>query len=171
MQKIRQGFTLVELLVVVAIIGVLLGLVSGAVQKTVNVAKEKRCEAEMRTLAAAIETYRHDYNQWPMRSQERAPGTVVYYDSYDSSSPPNYHVFDFLAGDNSDGNPKGKTYLDYNALYMKDDKGKIVTVIRYLNEKYGGDWAKEKVRLVDHKGIPYRVAIDLIYNRVSVTRK
>ncbi|MFH1741960.1 MAG: prepilin-type N-terminal cleavage/methylation domain-containing protein [bacterium] len=61
----RKGFTLIELLIVVAIIGILAAI---AVPNFMNArirASVAKVEADMRTLATALESYRLDNNGYP----------------------------------------------------------------------------------------------------------
>jgi len=64
-KKMKRGFTIVELLVVVAIIGVLLGIVSVAAQGAIRNGWAKRAEAMGRILQQAIATYYAKKGQWP----------------------------------------------------------------------------------------------------------
>lgn len=57
LSKKRNGFTLVELLVVVAIIGVLIGITFPAVQTIRNSARRAVCQNNLRQLALATKTY------------------------------------------------------------------------------------------------------------------
>ena len=60
-----SGFTLIELLIVVAIIGILAAI---AIPNFLNAqvrAKVSRCEADMKTIATALEMYRVDRNAYP----------------------------------------------------------------------------------------------------------
>lgn len=60
------AFTLVELLVVVAIIGILAGLLGSAIMAANKTANKKRADNNAVLLAAAINEYRHDFGKWPL---------------------------------------------------------------------------------------------------------
>lgn len=65
MKRKRSAFTLIELLIVVAIIAILaLIAVPNFLEAQVR-AKTSRVKADMRSIATALEAYRVDYNQYP----------------------------------------------------------------------------------------------------------
>jgi general secretion pathway protein G len=61
----RQGFTLIELLVVIAIIGILASLVLAAAGSVQKKGARSRAESEIAAVAAALESYKADNEDYP----------------------------------------------------------------------------------------------------------
>ena len=65
----EQGFTLVELLVVVAILGLLIGLVAPAMMRQLGSAKHRIAEQSVARLAGILDIYRLDIGSYPSTDQ------------------------------------------------------------------------------------------------------
>jgi prepilin-type N-terminal cleavage/methylation domain-containing protein len=59
------GFTLVEMLVVIAIIGILAAILLPAIQKVLKTAKENRIAQEVSQLHQAVESYKQKFGDYP----------------------------------------------------------------------------------------------------------
>lgn len=65
----QQGFTLIEIMVVVVIISVLIGLVAPNILGRVDEARVTAAEADIGTLEQALEMYRLDNHRYPSTDQ------------------------------------------------------------------------------------------------------
>jgi len=63
-----SAFTLIELLIVIAIIAVLAGLVLGAASSVQKKGARSRAEAEIAAIGAALESYKADNGDYPSNS-------------------------------------------------------------------------------------------------------
>lgn len=63
--EVRKGFTLIELLIVVAIIAILAAIAIPNFLEAQVRAKVSRAKSDMRTIAAALESYAADYSVYP----------------------------------------------------------------------------------------------------------
>jgi len=74
----RSGFTLIEILIVIVIMGLLISLVAPAMFSKVSSSQRKTSMAQMQMLSTALDTYRLDVGTYPedlgeLRKSER-PG-------------------------------------------------------------------------------------------------
>lgn len=80
-RRTRAGFTLVELLVVLALLGLLAGLVGPQVMKHVGTSRTRAATVQIEELAAALDAYHLDMLAYPGETEGLAalvqrPGTV-----------------------------------------------------------------------------------------------
>ncbi len=64
-RTLRHGFTLVEMLVVVAIIGILAGLITAAATVAIKTAKKAVITMEFTQLDQALKAYKDKYGEYP----------------------------------------------------------------------------------------------------------
>lgn len=100
----QSGFTLLELLVVLAILGLLIGLVAPAVLRQLGSAKEKIAHQSIERLGSVLDMYKLDVGSYPTTEQglqsliTRPPGVKRWNGPY-------------LKGDKMPEDPWGRPYL------------------------------------------------------------
>lgn len=129
-----SGFTLVELLIVVAILSLLLGLLTPAILKNLKIAGRTRNTNERALLEGAMMEYWHDKGVWPLPKQDPKESQRGSYSK--SYKDDNYLVIQELLEKSVGGKAGGKDYFD---------PGQFMTT----RKTYGVDPEPEAVRLID----------------------
>lgn len=65
----RDAFTLIELLTVIAIIGILAGIVIGVGRRASESGREARAKVELSAISTALESYKRQYGDYPRTNQ------------------------------------------------------------------------------------------------------
>ena len=103
-----RGFTIIELMVVVAIIGILVGLLSSGVSRSMAKARRTQEAAQIGALKSAFWAYRQEYGRWPCPYPEGGQSTVV----YQFTKP----IFTMMSPVNRVDNPHQIHFLNFNDL-------------------------------------------------------
>ena len=70
----RRGFTLIEMLVVIAIIGILASFLLPALNRTRHMTREKQCVSNLRQVYFALKLYSNEHDGWyPVEPTEHNP--------------------------------------------------------------------------------------------------
>jgi prepilin-type N-terminal cleavage/methylation domain-containing protein len=109
-QKKDKGFTLVELLIVIVILGILATVTVFAVSGITNRGKATACNADKKTLLTAIESYAADNGSYPASLAAIAAGGLLADDGISANwtytfvaGPPESYTLAVAAGEKCDG--------------------------------------------------------------------
>ncbi len=157
-----RGFTLVEMLTVMAVIAVLASLivaVMGVVQRN---AAAKRAESEIATLTAQLENYRADNGEYPRKGKSddldpRLDGNPATGKTAEKYEDANMVLYSALSGDklpdkDPDGKPEDgeKIYFEFKRDMLKTkkdekDPGKIAEV-KFIQDPWGNAYGYSTAR-------------------------
>jgi prepilin-type N-terminal cleavage/methylation domain-containing protein len=137
-RRSRDGFTLIELVVVMAIIIVLAGLILGTANYVQKKGYRSRAEAEIAALSAALENYKADNGVYPSDSDTN--GFDVATTTKSDYDKPSLKLYEYLSGDtNDDRSPDGKAYFPFkpNQVSPVDQTQKVTALRDPFGNPYG----------------------------------
>ena len=116
----QAGFTLVELLVVISIVGLLAGLMTVAIPRAMEAGKKAKVKGELTAIVAAVKAYKQEYGQWPVAKSQMDSVADEYNSWYGppTTESESKDLMKILSGDmtvRKDGqtmNPKGVRFLE-----------------------------------------------------------
>jgi len=146
--RIRQlAFTLIELVVVIAVIVILVGLVLSTVGYVQKKAARSRAETEIAAMSAACESYKADNGVYPNNADTNNldpktsgnPGTTAY-------TQASLWLYKQLSGDSS-GNrtPTAKIYMEFKPkmLFPSGGVGTVTAICDPFGNSYGYSTANQ----------------------------
>lgn len=142
----RSGFTLIEMLVVIGIIGILAGLAVPAATGVMKKAKKVKTSAALKDIQLGIKNYQAEYNRYPLKAGMTTENPIA----LDEGAT----LLKILLGENEQKlNPR-------QIIYIEPPMGKNGT---------GGLVGSEgSYGLMDSWGEPYQVIMDANYdNKIS----
>jgi prepilin-type N-terminal cleavage/methylation domain-containing protein len=111
--SIEQGFSLVELLIVIVILGILAGIVVFAVGNMTSNAKTTGCNAEKTTISDALESYKAQAGVYPTAA---------------AACGGSHKAMDLLDGNAATSPPFGTILKSVPANYDVDNSGNITAI-------------------------------------------
>jgi prepilin-type N-terminal cleavage/methylation domain-containing protein len=134
--RCRSGFTLVELLVVLGVMGVLMGIALGVQRYASTKSARSRAEVEIAAFAAAAEAFKVDQATYP-RSGETDILTAVDNGDHTTFLPANKALYVLLSGDadmngkpdSADGLPNAMpSYFEFKPAQLRVEGGRVVYI-------------------------------------------
>jgi general secretion pathway protein G len=86
----EDGFTLVELLVVIVILGVLSAVVVFSVSGISNNSEKSACKSDFKSMQVAVEAFRAEKGAWPTDLNALVPGYIKELPAAQSGISPNF---------------------------------------------------------------------------------
>ena len=108
--KMRKGFTLIEIMIVVLILGLLAGLVVPNLISQSDKAKEKIACVQMKTLSDAVKSFKLQYGHYPSTSE----GLKALIKNPNPEEYKNYPLKGFLDSEKLPKDPWGHNYIYIN---------------------------------------------------------
>ena len=129
----QTGFTLVELLVVISIVGLLAGLMSVAIPRAMEAGKKAKVKGELTAIVAAVKAYKQEYGKWPGSTftsdttyqDGQSMQLLAALSGTNSSAVENPKSVRFLEGALSDGTMLDPWRTQYLVLIDSDDSNSL----------------------------------------------
>ncbi len=103
--RLRQAFTLVEILVVIAIIGILMGIAIPAIQRALIKGRETAMRVEVTALSQAVEQYLQKYGDYPPDGSDLGVFTRHMRRVFPRMASPDVELLDLLLDNRTDDDP------------------------------------------------------------------
>ena len=100
----KRGFTLIEMVVILAVIGILAAVLTPMLTSYISDAKQRRAESDVRTIGAAICAFNKDLRKWPIYETKDAatPVNVLYSGDPDAAEAADAAAKGFDTSSNAD---------------------------------------------------------------------
>jgi prepilin-type N-terminal cleavage/methylation domain-containing protein len=146
----QSAFTIVELLIVIAIILVLSGVILGTSRYVQTKGKRARAETEIAAISAALENYKADNGTYPIDTANGTTNTLDARTMFNPTAAPyaaaSVFLYKELSGDPT-GNrvPSGKSYFPFkpNMLLPKDQTQGVIAIADPFGCSYGYSTANQ----------------------------
>ncbi|HET6407309.1 MAG TPA: type II secretion system protein GspG [Chthoniobacteraceae bacterium] len=149
-RKAPHGFTLIEMITVVAVIIILAGLVISVTGLVNQKANRTKAEGEMKAFTNALDAYKNDNGIYPRTEEtDKLDPRVDVSPTAGKYTRANLALYSALTGDfepkdSPDGKPesKNKNYHNFNPTQLsatKDNTGGVANV-RYISDPWGNPY-------------------------------
>jgi type II secretion system protein G len=143
--RYNVAFTLIELIVVIAIIVILMGLVLSTVSYAQKKAARSRAETEIAAMSAACENYKADNGVYPNSADTNSlnPKTNGNPSTYSLAS---FYLYTKLSGDSTGSrSPSGKSYMEFKPkmLLPPGGTGTVTAISDPFGNSYGYSTANQ----------------------------
>lgn len=128
----RRGFTIVELLMVIGVIGILMGIVTTAAMGSLKSSRSQKATALCRIVEQGLATYYAQTGKWPeplgSKIDNGSLGSRSNNEGYNNQSDYNMYILDNSEGQQMIRNvveesAKGNPMLDISGLFVSRDQG------------------------------------------------
>jgi prepilin-type N-terminal cleavage/methylation domain-containing protein len=154
----HQGFTLIEMLTVMAVIGILAALIIGTAGLVQRNAAVKRAEGEIAGMTAGIQNYYNDNGDYPRTNKtndldprlDGSPATGATKEKYEDACIDLYSALsgDFEPDKHPDFKPEKKAYYEFkpNNLNYKKDAEQRIKEVDFISDPWGNCYGYSTAR-------------------------